>query len=288
VFTDELLPRRIDDIKPLAATVAPGTLVHAVALGFGELVRDDDAWLAELALATRGIAVRGGVDAGIDATILVRPTSLDHVVIDTRGWMTDDVELVDVRAGRALVQWIRGTREAPAALAVTGSLWGRTIMRYVHLDATRALQLTRALVMEEQVDDVDRSIVERAARAVDGAWSLYTAWGGRGGHADEHGEGGWGFGRTARVPSVRIGHPINRKSGRVDVAEPIRRATARCARGDAHVDISIETTFDEIVDVDVDVRPPSRALHDCIEDAVWDTELVVPVPTARGYAHVTL
>ena len=91
VFSDELLAQRLLDASPLALRrgLSDDTLVHVVALanGTGALSRADDAVLAPLALATFGIAVRGGLDddGNVDAKLLVRPIWLDHIKLHSAG-----------------------------------------------------------------------------------------------------------------------------------------------------------------------------------------------------------
>jgi hypothetical protein len=59
------------------------------------------------------------------------------------------------------------------------------------------------------------------------------------------------------------------------------------------VEVKLETTRVEIVDVEVTITPrgtpttvQQRKLHDCIEDAMWDVALVLPLPQAHATHEV--
>jgi hypothetical protein len=117
---------------------------------------------------------------------------------------------------------------------------------------------------------------------------LYGAWGPEDGYADEdvadiYGGicgcdegtiGDFGFGSA---PHVHMTGP--------SIAAQLDRAVAGCHL-DARVEISIELTEQEIVDVDV--ATARAALRDCVTEAVWNTVLFVAEPKPHAVETVAL
>jgi hypothetical protein len=299
LFSDERLPTRIASaLASLDDKLPVGTILHAIALsdGDGGLTRADDSVLAPLAAATTGMAVFGGVepDGQADATILARPISLDHITLRTPGWHpvkeapTTCVDDASLPEGTSCIWWGEGSASS-GNVTIEGRAWNRVISKTMHPDLSRSLALTRLLSAIGILPDELGKEVDRLAAAVNGAWSLYGTWGGTGGYADLPGGGGAGWGTTCDCSGPgTIGHGSGTGAGvRNDFAEQLRAqladAVASCHPDGARVGLTVETTLDEIVDVDVTVMPAAPAVRDCIVEAVWR----VPLATKHTPEHAT-
>jgi hypothetical protein len=268
-------------------------LVHVVRPDGVGLVRDDEAVLSIVAEETKGIAVSGGpVDEGmLDATMLVRPTSIDQIVIGDVGWQTSEI-VRDERAcadslveGQSCVWWGDGSAAA-GPIAIRGKLWNTPIVRIVRADPAQARAIARVLTLLQTFDHALQDEIDRIALAVTSAWSLFVQWGGSGGYEDVGGLGSIGGGRFSTSSHDHGIGTIGR--GRLlpnlDLRRQLAPALASCGAGDARVTITVETTREEIVDVAVDIA--DVALRDCIVDAVWELTLRIPDPPARVTTRV--
>ena len=92
LFSDERLADRFTDaIEPLRELVADDTLIHVVRPGaHGLELERRDSLLSPLAIATQGVEVFGSSDPDkrLDVTMLLRPTSIDHLEVTATGWET--------------------------------------------------------------------------------------------------------------------------------------------------------------------------------------------------------
>jgi hypothetical protein len=272
----------------LAKLLPAGTLVHAVTLddAAGELARDDDATFAELANATAGMAVRGGLDehGDVDATMLARPIALDRITVAGEGWetlgLTDDEcdGRSTLREGGSCSWWGDGDASS-GPVTIEAMIWGRSVVRTVDPARARALSLARTLTAITYIDGEKQLQIETAARAVSSAWSLLARWGGD----------GYGVpntvlaGRTALAPRISIGQvnrmhppPSGLESQLETQLEPV---VATCNAGGVHVRIYVEITCEEIVDVQVEVTGAHGGevqLRDCVTEGVWNTMLSLP------------
>lgn len=281
LVTDERLAARLEkSIATLRTLVGPGVLVNTAVVGGETLARDDEAVLAPLAKATRGITVRGGGDA----TMLARPIALDHVTIATPGW----TELHSDRTGPfafaegSSSTWLGISTLPPQPITISGLLWNTPVTRVVRPDPARGLALARELAASSQLGDEGlQDRVELAALAVSSRWSLFATWGGSGGYADTTGsgygyglvcgcDGGGGFGQGRGVGGMV--EPVE------DLHPQLARAIASC-RPEGEITVGLELTFAEIVDVTVAAR--SEPLRRCVEEAIWNTWLVIPRPAPR-------
>jgi hypothetical protein len=281
-------------ISSLGDLLPKGTLVHVVAVDEASpLERDDNSSGAALAQKSGGFAVRVGPperNVEVDATMLLRPTQIDAFDISAPGWKefstvasTCNPELVE---GESCVWWGEGDTIA-GPLKIEGWIWGTRVDRIVTPNPNRKVELARELsTMSILVDDAEKR-VNKAARAVNAEWSLYAEWGPHGGYEHAFGTTRGGMsGRSARIPTVSIGRPgRGRVLPSLDLAPQLAGIVARCNLDGLHVEAEIETTLSEIVEVAV-VAPPMVAT--CVEDAIWDTALVLRDPPIVARSKVVL
>ena len=294
LFTDERLPSRIERAAVLDDALPPRTLVHTVAFGGLALERDDEALLARLAARTRGMSVRGANVAEderlVDATMLVRPTMLDRVVVRAPGWKqlaTQDhscpeggaIAPTSFAEGEACTWWGQAAAMS-APLTVEGFLWGERVVRVVRADLDRARDVARELSMLHVLDEELQLLAERAARAVNTVWSLYAAWGGDDGYEDGVMFGRAGFGiscGTCGGDFTDTGIGVMGGHGPELTAE-LTRIVNTC-KPDHRIDVEVETTFEEIVEVSV--TTDSATTRTCVEHALWNAWLNVPRAPGR-------
>ncbi|HET9993525.1 MAG TPA: VWA domain-containing protein [Kofleriaceae bacterium] len=317
LFGDERLGKRVTALaaNALRGVVPERTVVHVVALDAGppptrphedtladSIVRADDITFAQLARDTEGLAARATlVDDRVDATKLVRPIALEQVSVHAAGWADIQVEANEPACTGDLVQgsacaWFGADdqRNGKPALAPTivleGLLWNHRVHRTITPDAGQRERLARMLTgFMANLGDAQHDL-QVVARAVNEAWVLYGEWGdgdgygdasfanlyGSGCGCDDGGmQGGFGFGS---VPTVHM-------FGGPTLAQQLERATAAC-HVDARVEIAIELTDQEIVDVAV--TAPRAALRDCVTEAVWATMLSINDPQLHAFETIAL
>jgi hypothetical protein len=299
LFTDENLTTIDEHTHVVDEAVPPKTLVHVVALGGDGLARDDEAKLARVAAKTRGISMRGGhaEDGKLDATELVRPIRLDHVFVRTPGWKEietdracpdpdDEFATHSLDEGSACTWW--GTGDAVASpFVVEGVLWNEPVTRVVRADLTRSREVVRELSAMFVLDEELQKLAERAARAVNSVWSLYATWGGDDGYEDGYGFGHAGWGSVCGCNGDDVGHGFGTGTMRPtpDLAAEFTRVAAKC-RSAYSADVEVETTLEEIVDVDV--KSASRETAACIENALWSAWMVIPGAPQRTITRFQL
>jgi hypothetical protein len=251
--------------------------------------------LDDLPVLTGGIAVDAGLDdkRPLDATILVRPVSLDSLTISGGDWKPLGINNCPVAdevlaAGRTCTTWLTG-HSTSGAITVEAFLWGRKISRTVLPDPTAARHIARELSLESGVfDDEMQTQIDRAAFALNNVWSLIAVWGGSGGYSDV---GGWGLGLSGiggggwsdSVDTTDVGtfgHIGSKLDLRPQLAPVVEKCGARTA-----FKIWLETTRDEIVAVDVDAPKETEPVRHCLEDAVWELALAIPDPDAMSHLN---
>jgi len=307
VFTDELVPERLDaiDAATLRTGLPDGTLVHVVALdnNFGTIERADDVKLASLAVTTEGLSVQGRADDNgvTDALVLVRPLAFEHVTISTPGWTTFSASTAartchfDQPAifaeGVSCEWWGHGETNA-GPIKLEGVVWNHKVVRVLRPDPSAGRTLARELgKLGTDLEDAVRAEIDQAAFAVNSVWSMIGTWGGAGGYADLNlalggfGMSGCGCGDSGSPDSIGFGR-IGHLSSKLDLKTQLERGIEKCKRDTAHVEIDLELTKDEIVDVAVTTA--DRALHDCVVEAVWDTTIVIGNPNAHSHVVVAL
>jgi hypothetical protein len=304
VFSDERLPDRIIelDATTLAPTLPAGTLVHAVALDAtsGAIARDDAVTFGALAKATEGIGVFGRVDDEdhADALQLVRPIAFENVKLRAPGWeamhpesarecATDDGVMPE---GTSCTWWGHGVA-AVGPIELDGMLWNHRVQRVLRPDPTQGRRVARELsILGSDLGDALQHEIERAAYAVNEVWAMTASWGGSDGYGDIDAIGvgrfgsGCGCGGGSIGDSIGLG-TIGYVTTKLDLKQQLERGIARCKPGGAHVEIDLELTLNEIVDVTVKTDP---ALHDCIVEAVWDTPVTIANAPSHSYAHTTI
>lgn len=312
VLTDERMAQRLLDLGPtaLARHLPEGTLVHAVALTRtqGTFDREDQTWLAPLATSRGGMGVQLGPPVPgipLDATMLARPTSLDHVRVAATGWtaMSIGAELacgatgIDrLEEGGSCTWWGRGAATS-STITVEGMVWGQRVSRVLRPDPSRGLEVARELSARDaplEVELMER--IDQLARAVNNAWSLYAEWGGRGAY-----EAPWGYraacgcdGSLGHTSSAHVGHAIVVDRPQLDLKAQLADAIAHCGLGDASATVHLELTMQEIADVKVKVVPGRGAtaatmepLARCIREAIWNAEPVIGKPLPHTTHTVT-
>ena len=289
LVSDERLGDRFADIeKTLVPLVPASTLVHVVTPTGGTTTqRDDEGLLAGLAKPSEGVEVMAGDNP--DATMLLRPTSLDHVEVKAPGWdtfgfgpMPDCAGLDKLAEGNACEWWAK-TATTSGPITIEGLLWNHRVSRIVSPDASQARTLARMLAGANTLEGDLAKQVARAAQAVDSAWSLFGTWGGKGGYEDLGGYGTIGLGRIGTTSSHDVGTgTLGPPERPLELTKLLQPAIERCKPTNAKVTVTIETTLQEIVDVAAKLEPANDAIRDCITEAVWDTTLSVAAPPAHG------
>ncbi|MFN0253468.1 MAG: vWA domain-containing protein [Kofleriaceae bacterium] len=330
VTDDAMASRLAKNPEQLVSHVPAGTIINvAVTTNVGDiddegnpiLARHDDARLAQLAASTTGIASSlGEIDSSrrlaIDAAMLVRPTSLDHVRTTGLGWTDLDTAERErlagqtcadsIAAGASCVWWTRGTRFA-GPIQLEGLLWNQRVVRLVRPLADPGHTIAREIAgsgttisADENPQTTDGEADERLAKrldslahAVTSSTSLVVRWGGDVPFSSGIIYGGLGgFGRAG---TIGTGHSIGIPGVRVDVVDlgpQLRPLVAHCKLDGKRAVVTLELTFHEIVDVDVVVSPAPGDLGDtqrrCIEEAAWDFTPTLPSIEPLRTARVTL
>ncbi len=313
LITDDLLSSRVRDIQPatLKRALPPGTLVHVVSTaGGGEgVIRDDTVDLGALAVATDGIGVRAGKgrDGPIDATMLIRPISVDQVVVTAPGWSEFQGSIgttcgaaggADLGEGDSCTWWGQGNVTS-GPIAIAGLVWGTRVARVLRPDPAHGLEVARELSVANPLGGELVQRIELMARGVNQQWSLYTEWGGPGLYFDGVGFGLRGMsccggGSFSSQPSSGIGAIGGLQREPDDLTAQLAPAVAACQLERETARVTIEMTLLEIVDVSVAIETstethPSRLrkLTACIEDAIWDASPMLRNPLSLSVHTAT-
>jgi Mg-chelatase subunit ChlD len=285
LFSDErLTDATLDKLDTLAARVPAGTIVHVVRpteSGDG-IERNDDLVLATIAVTTEGLAVTAGGTG--DATMLVRPTSLDNLAISAPQWDPRYSHHACAGGDRLVegtsCEWVGS---GSGAISITAMLWNHPVKRIVDLDDTHPIALARILA-STGYDAPERVLteVERIARAVNSVWSLVATWGDAGGYADQIGRGGIGYGSMSTSAICGgsysdTGYGASTVDLVPELTEQLGPAVRAC-KVSSPIAVTVELTRDEIAGVTVE---PANA---CVTERVWATN----VSFADPVDHTTL
>lgn len=314
LVTDELMGSRLQGTQAatLKRALPAGTLVHVVSTlgGSDGLFRDDEIELAPLAAATDGIAVRAakGGQVPLDATMLVRPITIDQVTVTAPGW-TKFEPMNDLAAcgavgneqlaeGHACSWWGEGDLTS-GPVVIAGLMWGRRITRVLRPDPSHGLEIARELSMSNNLAPDFREHTELMARGVNAQWSFYGAWGGAGRYYEGFGFGisgmsccGGSFSSSDSIGIGRMGTMSHRPPD--DLSAQLAPAVAACELGDERARVQIELTLLEIVEVTVEIDGRSRThpndlrkLRTCVEDVIWDASPMIARPLSFSVHSAT-
>ena len=312
LITDERVADRVGKLSAatLAKELPPNTLVHVIALASGDsLTRDDTARWSTLAAATEGMAMRCGSDQidALDALPLVRPISLDHVRISAPSWKllegrgaacTRADDLLDLAEGDACTWWGMGSSAADT-IDVDGMLWGHRFHQTVALGDRNDLGIARQLQFVLDAAEPLAIAALDAAMAISSRWSLVARWGGAGGYAGSDSGGGTGWGSVCGCGDPgTIGHGYGTGSAtwsRGSLRDQLAAAVATCAPENVAIALTVETTFDEIVDVVAIATARSGkasltgsgVIETCVQEAVWNTFIHLTPSREHETAHLT-
>ncbi len=282
IMTDALVRSSLttSHVATVLGHLPADVVVHVVVLDESngaplDLERDDDAPLAPLATSHRGIYARydaldkrTAAELAPSALGLVRPMRIDELAAP--GFAIDDPELDEGQSLR-----LATTLPAPPTRTViTGKLWEEPV-RLVVTSSPTFSRATAALAPDtedyDQLDDDEQLRISIAGRAVSRFTALVASDPnehppptGQSGPASE----GRRSGRTAAVPSVSIGA----------MHRPLRLLLdpSACVANEKppegwHVELQVESTRDEIVDVRA--RGPQSPLAACLVEAMWAVRL---------------
>jgi hypothetical protein len=160
-------------------------------------------------------------------------------------------------------------------------VWGERVVRVLRADQSRSREVIREVSAMNVREEELQKLADKAARAVNDAWSLFASWGGDGGYDDYPLYGGFGWGSSCGLcestDGIR-GFGFGSLGPGPDLESQFARIVLTC-RPQKSVDVEIETTFEEIVDVDV--RASTLETRTCVEEALWNAWLVAPGARAR-------
>jgi hypothetical protein len=299
LLTDERISYETqDNLSTLASKYLPrNTLVHVVDIAGWEsgFVRYDDAVLASLAADTGGITVAARDDGGgLDALLLARPITLDHIRVSAAGLTAtleregscSATETTGLAEGQSC-SWVgTGLVDATTEVTLTGSLWGTEISRTLVPDPTRALELARRLSTHPDLENTVplRDDILLAARAVNGAWSLLAMWG-TGGYQDlAEDRSTFGFSGSHSSSSHCGGYVKNHDGYEAELEEQLADAVTACRPAGA-ITVHVETTLQEIVSVYVKASDDlGQWAESCIAERVWNTSIALSNPDSHRTA----
>jgi hypothetical protein len=302
-MTDAILRTRFRNAMAIRglARAPKRSVTHVVIPDFdldSWLERDDGHVLAPIASRHGGVLYRVSVpeddkaDHQVAAVLpLVRPTSIDGFAV--RG-LPKDAEVPDVlREGdgwRAML----ATAGPPARVVVTGKIWAQDFRRVV-TSARHFDEATAAFVFsEDEYHDLSREEMLTVAfmgRAVSPVTSYLAIEPGVRPSTEGFEEGTIGLGNIGLIGKGG-GGGAGRPKPPPALAELLAPGAARCVDSLSiapgwEVDLEVETTKIEIVDVEV-THTTDGSLADCIVEATWSTLLPSADWPARETHRVAL
>jgi hypothetical protein len=270
------------------SSLSPETVVHVVVPGRdprGSLKRSDDHPLAPLATSHHGIFAYLGLPPQPADTVLplVRPTTIDRV---SAPGLTVPASLAEGAGVRLLAD----APALPAHVVVIGELWSDPIRRVVDVDPDTSRATAAFIIATEKttgLDNDDQMAIALVCRAVSPVTS-YVAAGSRARpqrRPDETGiEGGvCGCDVAGDIGGVVHVAPPEPPRVRPDLAAMI---DARACHANHAVELVIDTTGDEIVDVAI--RGTVDPMSTCVADAAWRVRLDSRFDAARDQFTVVV
>lgn len=303
MLTDDLLRQRWTNAAALAALKAApaATVVHIVKADPGEagdeptLARDDTHALSPIALAHRGILVEGSDLAPTEhkrlvpiALGLVRPVQIDHFKIVGLEGDSDDRAPAVLREGSGVRIVVDG-KAAPATVELVGMVWGDKFRRVVSADAAFSRAAAGWVFSEDDHDQLSPAEMMKVAmmgRAVSPVTSYLAIEPGvrpstigleRSGFGVGSGRGGM-RGRTASmgVRSPRI-PPQPRQLMEAAIKACVKKHAPPAGW---KVRLGIESTYDEVVDVQLEAGE-TLAVAPCLLEAAWGIRLTAEYDQRR-------
>lgn len=303
LFTDAQLSDSfsLDGAVAAVARAPAGTVTHVVVRRGGQRgalkeSRDDGSPLAPLASAGGGVVleVSGASTSDFDLAKavegLVRPIRIDALSVEAVGLTADTLEVPEaLEEGRALRQ-MAFAEHPPSHITVRGRLWAQPVDAVLEVDAVLAHQLPGLALGDEGVEPQllpeERLEAAHAAHAISSATAYLaaapeaapsSAAGGYGLHGvGTHGSCSCGLGFSAGG----VLGPALDSTLLPTLRQLVRPIVARCP-GAAHATLAVETTDDEIAEVEV----AGATDVDCVREGVWALRLPKGF---LGHRHFTL
>jgi subtilisin-like proprotein convertase family protein/Mg-chelatase subunit ChlD len=294
LLTDELVRSALTQDAALAslAALSSDTIVHVVVPVVdhddrAHLDRDDAGELGLLATRHHGIGAKvAGFPVTGDKVLaplvleLVRPTRIEQLAV--KGF---ELETTTLREGEGL-RVVRLAQTAPTRIVITGKMWSDPVRREVL--ATEAFSRASAAFVfgedrHQELTPAEQMRIAMYGKAVSPVTSYVAAepgtrpsteglddsvLGGLLGNEVGEANGGFGFGRSGFQPDL---------ASMIDTEACLR---AHPQRGPWRVELTVETTRDEVVDVITDDRTPLAA---CLVEAAWALQL----PASFAGDHAT-
>lgn len=295
LFTDTRTRSSLS-VAQLAATArAKKTIVHLVHLDNGApaLRRDDEHPWTPVARPSGGVFWQGSASVQADRAQdmgrvyeeLARPVRIHHLrVSGSAASFGDPPFATTLNEGEGLVDY-RIRAERLRWVEIEGELWAKPVRRRLRPDAAEG-KLWSALVFGSsrlgELSEPEMMVLAEKGGAVSPVTSYLAIepgvrpstegldWGSGQGFGSGHGR----LGRSHRARPVRV-----RMGAMIDPAtflrEKLGEAKKRCGGAASNAEISLETTFAEVVDVPTIKLDPGAnpALAPCLEEATWALDL---------------
>jgi hypothetical protein len=256
--------------------------------GEPSLERADDHDLAPIALAHHGIGAvfvgpeRAGKDLGKLVLGLVRPVQIDHFAVKgfdlEKGRYDDDIPGV-LHEG-AGVRLVVDAKDAPAKVELDGMIWGDKFHRVVTSDAAFSRAAAAWVFSEDDHTELSPAEMMKVAmmgRAVSPVTSYLAVEPGTRPSTIGFDRQGFGAGRGGVSPRVMMGSASVRRIP-PDPRKLFTAGIARCVA--AHkpaagwkVQLRLDTTYDEVVDVAPTATGKPTAFTSCLVEMVWAIQL---------------
>jgi hypothetical protein len=301
-FTDSRVRKsfRAAAAVKLLARAPKGTIAHLINIprihdGPTELDRNQRHPFAAIATSTGGIVVdaHGGeaASARVAMLSLVRPTAIDEFSVEIDGVPRYIGSSDAMAAGEALrLTWVQG--RGPKRVVVRGKLWSKSITQRLRVDRALSKELPKLLLGNDARRQLTLEQITKLATAagvVSERTSLlaldpnvepnsYDYKDGKLGELSLCGGHGCGsttatFDRGSQLAAKRAPtrpRPVADYESilRAQLRGQVRSCAAAHASGHWDMYVSVETTLDEVVSVDLG-SSDNEQLRSCVEEVVW-------------------